>query len=50
MTTNKGNSVEAGGSGGQSFSTYSGIRLIGIDLHISKFLDGMDVYYLMNWR
>ena len=48
MTTNKGNSVYAGGFGGKSFRTYSGIRLIGIDLHISKFLDGMDVYYLMN--
>ena len=47
MTTNKGNSVEAGGPGGQSFRTFSGIQLIGIDQHISQFLDGMDVYYLM---
>ena len=31
MSTNKGNSVEAGGPGGQSFRSYTGIRLIGID-------------------
>ena len=31
MTTNKGNSVEAGGPGGQNFTTFSGIQLIGLD-------------------
>ena len=47
MTTNKGNTVEAGGPGGESFRTYEGIRLLGIDQHISQFLNGMDVFYLM---